>query len=34
MRPGVEDHGVWHWTPTEAVLDAIDAHLVHVEVPA
>jgi hypothetical protein len=33
MRPGVSDHGVWHWTPTEAVLDAIDAHLVHAEVP-
>ena len=34
MQAGVADHGVWHWTPTEAVLDAIDAHLVHEEVPA
>jgi exodeoxyribonuclease V beta subunit len=33
MRPGLADHGIWHWKPSAAVLDAIDAHLVHAEVP-
>lgn len=33
MTPGLADHGIWHWKPSVAVLDAIDAHLVHAEVP-
>ena len=33
MKPGLADHGIWHWRPSVAVLDAIDAHLIHAEVP-